>query len=250
MLRSFTIVSAIALSAWAQTAPPPAFEVAAIKLSASGQRRANQHTSQGEVLMKNYSLKQYVEMAYDARDFSFSGPDWLETVRFDITAKPPAVWSSKDQFGPMLQNLLAERFKLVVHRESKVMPAFALVQAKGGIKLKPVANPDGGNSSNNNGKYVASPVTMREFADFLSRQLNSPVVDKTEAPGSFNFTLEFSVDEVRPGEVKPGNDRPPDNAAPSIYTALPEQLGLRLVSQKLPVEVVVVDHMERVPTEN
>jgi uncharacterized protein (TIGR03435 family) len=248
MPRSFAVVSAIILTscaAWAQTAPAPAFEVAAIKPSAPGQRGSGTHTSKGEVLMNNVSLKQCVEMAYDVRDFSFSGPDWLDTVHFDITAKPPAVWSYKDQFGPMLQNLLAERFRLVVHRESKVMPAYALVQAKGGIKLKPVQNPDGGSSSNsNNGKYTATLVSMQRFADFLARQLNSPVVDKTDVPGSFSFTLEFSRDEVQPS-----NDRPPDNAAPSIYTAL-SGLGLRLVPQKLPVEVVVVDHMERVPTEN
>jgi uncharacterized protein (TIGR03435 family) len=233
----------------AQTAPAPAlvaFEVAAIKPSAPGQRGWGTHTSKGEVLINNVNLKQAVEIAYDVRDFSFSGPDWMESVHYDITAKPPAGWSYKEQFGPMLQALLAERFKLATHRESKVIPAYALVQAKGGIKLKPLEPGDGSESKTSNGKYTATRVSMQRFADFLSRQLNSPVVDKTEAAGDFQFTFEFTRDEVQTGS----DSRPPDNAGPSIYTALSEQLGLRLVAQKLPVEIIVVDHIEKVPTDN
>ncbi len=226
-------------------AAPVAFEVAAIKPNTTGPGHSGEHSSKGAVFMENVSLKQLVERAYDVRDFSFSGPDWLGSVRFDITAKPPGGWSYREQFGPMLQTLLAERFKLVIHRESKVMPAYALVQAKGGIKLKPLEAADGSSSNTNNGKYTATRVSMQRFADFLSRTLNSPVVDKTEAPGDFKFTLEFSRDDVQPG-----SDKPPDNSAPSIFTAVQEQLGLRLVPQKLPVEIVVVDHIEKVPTDN
>jgi uncharacterized protein (TIGR03435 family) len=251
MPRSVAVTSLVILvscMAFGQSVPAPvAFEVAAIKPSATGSgQHSGTHTSKGEVVMENVSLKQCVEMAYDVRDFSFSGPDWMDTVRFDINAKPPIGWSYKEQFGPMMQTLLAERFKLAVHRESKVISAYALVPSKGGIKIKPVDIGDGGSSSNsNNGKYTATRVTMERLADFLARQLKSPVVDKTEIAGVFSFTLEFSRDDVQPG-----SDKQPDNSAPSIYTALQEQLGLRLVAQRLPVEIVVVDHIEKTPTEN
>jgi uncharacterized protein (TIGR03435 family) len=247
-MRRFLIVCLTLLSSFAacgQTAPGPlAFEVAAIKPSDPSARGSNSNGTKSEIVMRNFSLKRCVEMAYDVRDFSFSGPDWLDTIHFDITAKYPAGSSGREQFGPMMQTLLAERFKLVVHRESKVMPAYALVQAKGGIKFKAVDGGDGGWGSNeNNGVLTATRFSMVRMADFLARVLNSPVVDKTEIPGVFNIKLEFSRDEVQPG-----NDHPSDK--PSIYTALQEQLGLRLVAQKLPIEIVVVDHMEKVPTDN
>jgi uncharacterized protein (TIGR03435 family) len=251
LIRGFSLMVLVSCAGYAQTAGPAvavplSFEVAAIKPSVTNDNGSGTHTSKGEVVMNNVSLKQCVEMAYDVRDYSFSGPDWLATLRFDINAKPPAGWDSREQFGPMLQTLLAERFKLVVHKESKVLPAYALVQAKGGLKIHPVEKGEGGSSSNsNNGLYTAKHVTMQRFADFLARTLNSPVVDKTEAAGVFDFSLTFSRDDLRPG-----SERSPDNSAPSIYTALQEQLGLRLLSQKLPVEIVVVDHMEKAPTDN
>jgi uncharacterized protein (TIGR03435 family) len=248
MSRSIAVTSLIVLAScvvFSQTAPAPlAFEVAAIKPSDPAARGSTRNGTKSEIVMRNFSLKRCVEMAYDVRDFSFSGPDWLDTTHFDITAKPPAGYSEREQFGPMMQTLLAERFKLAIHRESKVMPAYALVQAKSGIKLKAVDAGDGGWGTNeSNGLLTATRLSMPRLADFLARTLNSPVVDKTEVPGVFSFKLEFSRDEVQAG-----NDRVPDK--PSIYTALQEQLGLRLVPQKLPIEIVVVDHIERTPTEN
>jgi uncharacterized protein (TIGR03435 family) len=232
----------------AQTAPAPlAFEVAAVKPNTSGGGGTSEHSDNGIIVMTNVSLKQLVERAYDVRDFSFSGPDWLVTTHFDITAKPPSGFVYKEQFRPMLQTLLAERFKLVVHRESKVMAAYALVRGKGEIKFQQVETGNGGTSSNSQrGKFDGTRMTLAGFADYLQRQLNEPVVDKTDLKGIFHIQLEYSPTQTQAGPDSP----PPDNDGPSIYTALQEQLGLRLVSRKLPVEIVVVDHIEKTPTEN
>jgi uncharacterized protein (TIGR03435 family) len=251
MSRSVVVASLMALASClisAQTAPAPlAFEVAAIKPNTSGERGNSEHGDNVVIVMTNISLKQLVEKAYDVRDFSFSGPDWLTSAHFDITVKPPAGFVYREQMRPMLQTLLAERFKLAVHRESKVMSAYALVRGKGDIKFRQVDPGDQGTSSSaQRGRYDGTRVTLAGFADFLQRQLDQPVVDKTDLKGIFHIQLEFSPTQ---GQASPDTP-PPDSDGPSLYTALQEQLGLRLVSQKLPIEVVVVDHMERTPTEN
>jgi uncharacterized protein (TIGR03435 family) len=245
------VLSLLVLStclACAQTAPAPlSFEVAAIKPNTSGQSGSGEHSDKGVILITNASLKQLVERAYDVRDFSFSGPDWLSTMHFDITAKPPANFVYREQYRPMLQTLLAERFKLVVHRESKVTTGYALVRGKGDVKFQQVETGDGGTSSNSErGRYDGKRTTMVGFADYLQRQLNEPVVDKTDLPGIFHIQLQYSPTQTPAGPDSP----PPDNDGPSIYTALQEQLGLRLVSQKVQVQIVVVDHIEKTPTEN
>jgi len=235
--------------ACAQTAAPAplAFEVAAIKPNTSGERGTSEHSDNGVILMTNVSLKQLVQRAYDVRDFSFVGPDWLVTTHFDITAKPPAGFVYREQMRPMLQALLAERFKLVVHRESKTVAGYALVRGKGDIKFQQVETGNGGTSSNSQrGKFDGTRMTLAGFADYLQRQLNEPVVDKTELKGIFHIQLEYSPTQTQAGPDNP----PPDSDGPSIYTALQEQLGLRLVSQKVPVETVVVDYIEKTPTEN
>ncbi len=221
------------------------FVVAAIKPNTTGSRSSGTHTSSGEVRMDNISLKECVEEAYDVRDFSYSGPAWMESARFDINAKPPLGWNWRLQFGPMLQTLLKDRFKLEVHREERMMSAYALVQAKGGIKLHAVEDPQGGGSQDtNNGRYRGHHVNMKGFADWLQRQLNQPVVDQTGLTGSYDIAFEFAREEVHPNA-----EQPADSSLPSIYTVL-ANLGLKLSAEKLPIQVLVIDHMEKVPTEN
>ena len=250
MSRSVAVLSLLVLASClcAQAAPAPlAFEVTAIKPNTSGERGTSEHTDNGMIVMTNVSLKQLIQRAYDVRDFSFSGPDWLVSMHFDVTAKPPDGFVYKEQYRPMLQTLLAERFKLTVHRESKVMAAYALVRGKGEIKFQQVETGDGGTSANSQrGRFDGKRMTMAGFADYLQRQLDAPVVDKTELKGIFHIQLEFSPSQRQAGPDSP----PPDNDGPSIYTALQEQLGLKLVSQKVPVEMVVVDHIEKTPTDN
>src|ERR1700730_786254 len=143
MVREITLALFMSYGAYGQTATPPAFEVASVKPNPSGDPHSSSHTNNGSVVMRNVSLKQLVETAYDVKDYALSGPDWLDTERFDITAKAASGTPPTQFFGPMLQALLADRFKLAVHRESKVMSAYALVSGKNGPKLHAV-EADGG----------------------------------------------------------------------------------------------------------
>jgi uncharacterized protein (TIGR03435 family) len=140
---------------------------------------------------------------------------------------------------------LAERFQLKLHRETKEVPMYALVAGKGGSKLKEV---EFGHSSTSAGPghVTAQKIPMAKLADFLSGQLGSPVTDMTGMKGFFDFTLEWTPD-ARPSEVGGATDSVP---GASIFTALQEQLGLKLESRKGPVEMLVIDHVEKIPTGN
>jgi uncharacterized protein (TIGR03435 family) len=169
----------------------------------------------------------------------------MDTVHFNIVAKPPSP-VNRDEMKVLIQSLLAHRFKLAIHRETKTMSAYELLVAKGGLKVKEVEPGPGGTSSNTNGGkgvLTAQRTTLARFADWLGTRMDRPVVDKTDVKGAFDIKLEWTMDESASGDGEP-------SAGPSMFTALQEQLGLRLVAQKLPVEIVVVDHVERVPTEN
>lgn len=195
--------------------------------------------------LDNVSLKDCLKRAFELQDFSLSAPAWLDSARFNIVAKPPA-GSLPSQYGAMLQSLLMERFKLAYHRETKVMPAFALVVDKKGLKVKPLAEGAGtrGAWSTGAGMVQAKGVTMDAFARLLAKQLNHPVKDTTGLDGVYDIDLRFVPDSAPA-------DRPPDTReASSLLTALPEQAGLRLETAKLPVEILVVDRIERQPTEN
>jgi uncharacterized protein (TIGR03435 family) len=172
------------------------------------------------------------------REYQVTGPDWLGSDKFDIVAKFPQ-HSGDSQAGPRLQKLLADRFKLAFHRESKEMPVYALVVAKNGPKIKAVEDNGDHNTNNEGGHMTGKGITMTRFAEFLSRQMDRPVVDLTEMQGVFNVTLDWTPE-------KAGDDA----VGPTLLTALQQQLGLKLQPQKAPVEVIVVDHAERVPVEN
>lgn len=234
---------------FAQKAPAeaPAFEVASIKPSDPKAQRSFSTGNSGEVMMRNMSLKRLIQRAYDAEDYAIAGPGWLESVRYDISAKMPA-HSSREQRPMMIQALLAERFKLVVHRETRIMPGFALVPAKGGLKMQAVATEED-SSSSHGGHWEGKGLGMAGIVDFLRGQLGQPVIDQTGIPGKFNFVLDFAPQESPPSAAAV-ESKTSDLTAPSLFTALPEKLGLRLTSAKVPVEVLVVDHIEKVPTEN
>lgn len=217
------------------------FEVASIKPNNSGDNSTSTTTNDGEVIMRNNTLRQLIQNAFDVRSFSLSGPDWLTAVHFDITAKLPRKSTFAEQ-RLMMQALLIERFGLAVHHETKTIQGYALVTAKNGPKIEPVADNGGHSTNSSRGKIVAERMTMAQLADTLSRQLRQPVSDMTDLKGAFNFTLTYMPDS---GEEKPGGE-----TGPSVYTALHEQLGLRLQARKIPVDIVVVDHVERTPTDN
>jgi uncharacterized protein (TIGR03435 family) len=233
-----------ALVAFGQTEAPPAFEVASVKPNMSGSGSSRTSGTTGQLTITNRSLKELIEMAYTVQDFQISAPDWLGSAKFDIVAKIPA-GAQKDQRPAMIQALLAERFHLAVHRESREMPAYALVVGKSGPKLQQVE--PGGTSMNDNENHNSRQITgervsMAVLAETLARIVEHPVVDQTGLQGVYRLKLQYTPDNAKSDG--------PDPAGPSIYAALQEQLGLKLQTQKLPVEIIVVDHVERVPTEN
>jgi len=258
MKLTATLLLSLSCLALGQEKPAaPAFEVASIKANTSGDRRMGiQMGGAGEIIMSNFTLRRLIMFAYDVKGYSLSGPDFMDTVSFDVNAKPPE-HSKRNDIKPMMQALLAERFKLQVHRENKTITGYALTVAKGGLKLKEVQSTDGPEGGGrqvrmNIGQLTAQQVDMKAIADLLAGQLDRPVVDMTELKGLYDFKLEFTP-EQRQGIAPPPDaaERPsPDAAGPTIFTALQEQAGLRLQSQKVPVDVVVIDHVEKVPTEN
>jgi uncharacterized protein (TIGR03435 family) len=238
----------VLLAAGAALAQPqderPAYEAASVKLNTSGTGNSSSHGSKGQIVFTNQTLKRLIERAYSVKPFQVTGPGWMETVCFDIAAKYPPD-TKDDNRSLMLRTLLEDRFKLAVHRESKEMPGYALVVAKSGFKLKPVE--PGGSDTNSNGGHVrtltAKKTSMAQLADLVARWLGEIVVDKTAIDGVYDFEFRWTNDDQTPN----GTDA---EAAPSLLTALQETLGLRLQPQKVPVEIVVVDHVERVPSEN
>jgi uncharacterized protein (TIGR03435 family) len=148
----------------------------------------------------------------------------------------------------MLQNLFAERFHLVLHPETRQMPTYSLVVAKGGAKLHPVD--DGPQSTSGRpGRLEATRITMDKLANLLSRMTGQPVLNETGLTGVFTFTVEWAPDETQHPDGSP-EAVTPAAGGPSLFSALQEQLGLKLDGRKAPAEVLVVDRIDRTPTEN
>ncbi len=178
--------------------------------------------------------------------------------RYDIVAKPEGEGDvTPDQLKPMIQALLAERFKLTLHRETKELPVYALVVAKNGPKLQEVeggpTKTKGAQMRMGRGLLNAQAVSMTMLATSLSNQLGRSVIDKTGLTGNYDVKLEWTPDEGQsfgPKEGGPeGAPPPPSASGPSIFTAVQEQLGLKLEPQKGPVEILIIDRIEKA-TEN
>lgn len=240
----------VALAALSLAAQTPVFEVASIKPNRSGQPNSSIRRGIGQTTMSGVSLRKLTLVAYgipDDREYALAGPDWLGTDRYDVLAKYPAE-TTPDQFRSMLQSLLAERFRLALHRETRQLPAYALVVAKGGPKLHPGAAPASG-TNGGPGFLEAKGTSIRKLADLLARMTGQPVTDETGLTGSYDFKLEWTPDET----IKFTPDAPQAAAlanGASLFSALQEQLGLKLEGRKGPVEVLVVDRIERTPAEN
>ena len=278
----------LALFAFQSATPPgPQFEVASIKpdKSASQGMRLMMQPG-GRFVGNNLTVKFLVEYAYDIKDSQLSGaPSWMDSERYDVDAKPDETTSaainkmSRDEVGvemrKMMQALLADRFKLAVTHETKDLPVYALVVAKSGPKIhqsteEPLApDPNGpppgppgpgqrrqGIMLNGRGEMTLTAVPLRMFADTLSRIVGRVVIDKTGLTGNYDFTLKWTPEQgeglMGPPGAGPGGGAsapPPDASGPSIYTAVQEQLGLKLESQKAPTDCIVIQHVER-PSEN
>ena len=258
-------------TAWTIPEPPPppklmpadanpTFEVATIKPSNPdtpgtsilvGRGGANLFTT------TNTTLADIITFAYGihARQLT-GGPAWLESDKFDLTAKPdqPGI-PNVTQLKSMVQKLLAERFQLAFHRDKKELSAYVIAVAKTGPKMAKVEGSRGslpGFGGRGLGSIAVQNATMAEFAEFLqSRILEKPVVDQTALPGRYDFTLLWTPDASQVAALGSNAPPPPSNpdAPPDLFAAVQQQLGLKLESGKAPVEVLVIDKVQK-PSEN
>jgi len=244
------------LVAFAQQTQRPAFEIASVKPGDPNERRRGIGSRGTQLQVLNSSLKDMVGFAYDVEnDQIFGGPKWIEADLYTIdarpnTATPPPVLNDNAYVKLMLQSLLAERFELALHRETRIQPIYELVVAKGGPKLKGTAGPDANGRQGIFGRpgyWAANNQGIGALVSTLSRQLGRPVSDKTGLTGKYDFTLTYTPELAQPVSGTPRSDAlpPVDPNVPSIFTALEEQLGLRLESARGSVDVLVVDNAER-----
>lgn len=229
----------ICVHSWLTMSFGQSFEAASIKPNNSGSFNSSWHSNDGGIRIENSSLRQLILQAYDLKEYSFTGPAWLNDVRFDIVAKAPEGVPEK-QLNAMMQSLLAERFGLTAHREPKSISGYALVAGKKPPALHETPAGTGSNTNSGNGKMNGTNVSMDKLADILARIIRQPVQDQTGLAGVMDIKLEWTPEQSDPTVDGPG----------SIFTALQEQIGLKLQAQKITIDALVVDHIERVPTEN
>ncbi|MGA3236868.1 MAG: M56 and DUF3738 domain-containing protein [Bryobacteraceae bacterium] len=230
---------------------PPEFEVASVKPSAPGTRGFIGAAPGGErFTATKATLKWLIMMAYDITDRQISGgPNWLDADTYDVYAKAERP-SSREQIYLMLQTLLADRFKLSLHRETRELPVYALVADKGVPKLKLHESPDSVQPliKGYAGGIAFQNVPLSRLAWFLSTQADRTVLDQTGIKGSYDFNLEWTLDAPAKGHsLDSSSERDPFSA--SILTAVREQLGLKVESQRGPVLFLSVEHVEK-PSEN
>ena len=231
----------------AQVTTLPAFDVASVKPSKMLVPR-NQSVTPSGLVYTNVTLGDCIETAWHVKRYQVSGPEWLQSDRYDITAKAEGK-ADKERLMLMLQTLLADRFKLTLHRETRERAVYALVTAKNGPKLQAAEDDSGIGSAFVDGGLAFRKMSMLAFADYFAglSAIDRPVLDRTGLKGGFDFTLRLFED--RPGMT--GFDKKfAMKDAEHIFTDLQEQVGLKLESSKAPVAVLVIDHAEKVPTEN
>jgi uncharacterized protein (TIGR03435 family) len=292
ILLSVSIAAGCAF-AFGQAAENLTFEVATVKPAAPpdggrifvGGRGGPGSQDPTRITWNNSTLKTLLGIAYDVKPYQVSGPSWIDSERYDIAAKIPE-GATKEQVNIMWQNLLKERFGMVLHHESKEFQVSELVVAKGGSKIKETtmdlnapppplpAGPPGPPKLDKNGSpemnrpglmmmiqtgpngpvghLVARAQTIEGFATMLGNQLNRPVVDKTGLTAKYDFNLEYTPDlNGLPGLLGPAAQT--DSASEpgsNLVSAVDQQLGLRLVSAKAKLDVVVVDKANKTPSDN
>lgn len=246
-------VLGVSWNACAQTASTPlTFEVASVKASAPDvPGMFLQPQPGGNLRITGATLKNLIAFAFNAREFAISGgPDWVNSDRFDIDASVGSSPGTPQQIRERLKALLAERFQLTIHNESKEQNVYALVIGKNGPKFHD-AKPESGPMIRKRGTTITGDgVGMQVLALNLATSLDRPVLDKTGLTGKYDFKLEWSLDAgtgPRPTAATTGGEVPvaSDPTGPSIFAALQEQLGLRLETQRAPAETLVIEHVSR-----
>jgi uncharacterized protein (TIGR03435 family) len=251
-----TILSFVALAAVIALGQPAAkqFEIASIKPSepaAPNTKRSSLTFGAGESLTATYTTpRSLITVAYNVRDLQISGaPGWIGTERYDIEARTAPgeiaagpTEAADDRTRERLRSLLAERFGLVVHHETREQTVYLLTVAKNGPKLKEAAtSADRHATSGGRGRSQGFAAKVEWLAGILSNVTGRPVLDKTGLTGYYDWVLEWTPDTALSQQGSP----PAENSAPTIFTALQEQLGLRLETGKGPVDLVVIDQVNR-----
>jgi uncharacterized protein (TIGR03435 family) len=245
----FAALSLLISAAAAQQSSAPRFEVTSVKpFTGPNSGSSGIKTSHGRLDATNVTLQRCIVGAWGVSPSQLSGgPDWINTDRFDISAKADQPVADDSVFMLLLRGLLADRFRLVLHMESRPMQAYVLEVGKAGPNatgLRKTALQDSADSSSTtNGTNTQTSITARKasmdlLAKILARELRQPVIDRTGLAGNFDFTLSWTPDRM-------GATAPADSDLPTIFTAVQDQLGLRLRSEKLPIDVLVVDRAER-----
>jgi uncharacterized protein (TIGR03435 family) len=256
------------------TAAPPTpvfeFEVATIKPNKSGSGSMRTHSTPDGYTITNASVQSLIELVFGIQDYQIlAAPEWLASEHYDVEAKmDPAVADALQKLNPedrkpkrllMLRALLIDRLKLKIHHETKELPVYSLVITKNGPKLQKTnrdpATPDvpvgrGGPSVTT--EEGNGPVTLRvlhcasgDLASVLVPYVGRTVIDETGLTAVYDFTLQFTPDDFSAGPSRSAGLSATELSAPSIFNAVQEQLGLKLESGKGPVDVIVIDHVER-----
>jgi uncharacterized protein (TIGR03435 family) len=241
-LLGFVLSILIAVPCWAQTTTqaPPSFEVASIRIDGPDHGFTLFPTFPAtRFIADNMSMTLLITAAFDIPDSTItSKPGWFDSTFYSVNAKPEGDAAlTYDQYKPLLQQLLKQRFKLAFHHETRGVPGYVLVVAKDGPKLTPGKDTSASAYILPNGLRGPS-LPMRSLAAMLARPLGRPVIDKTGIAGNYDISLSYAPAAST------------DSSLPSIFTAVQEQLGLKLEPQKVPQDFLVIDHIEKVPTEN
>jgi uncharacterized protein (TIGR03435 family) len=233
----------------------PSFEVATIKPTKPGTQGKGLTIRGHQFVTVNFSLNDLISFAYGVQIRQVTGgPSWMESDFYDISAEPDTEGTpNRKQLEGMVQKLLADRFKLTFHHDKKELTAFTLVVGKNGSKLTPSAgDPKGlpGLFFRALGNLTVNNANMSDFTQLMqSTVLDRPVVDLTELKGRFDFGLKWTPDETQFGGRGGGPKNEAADAPPDLFSAIQEQLGLQLKSAKVPVDVLVIDRVEK-PTGN
>jgi len=244
----------VAAAALGQSSASPSFDVASIKAAAPccapGQWRESK-AAEDRIDFRYVTLRYCIAFAYGLREYQVSGPAWIGETRYDIVAKA-APGTRHNQLPDMMQQLLAERFQLQAHHETKEFSVFVLAVSKKGSRLKESPpdpdRPEGANvgmsmSPNGIGRIEVKHGTMASLANTLTRILGRPVVDLTGLTAVYDFDLEYAPEDANIVISKP------DEGGVSVFASI-QNLGLTLSAQKPPLDAIVVDRAEKVPSEN
>lgn len=249
MTRIVFVIALAAGAAAGQTVPPPAFDVASVKASASGQRGGNPILNQniratpGSLTMRQVTLKACIQWAYHVFEYQVSGPGWIDSDHYDIAAKAAGP-AEEPELRLMLQTLLADRFQLTFHRQTTEKQAYVLSVGKNGPKFHE-SKEDGESEIQPDQKTMSvnvRRVSLSQLIDPLSRMFQMPVVDMTGLKGRYDVAIGMAKYIPQSGERA--------DPISIIQTALEEDLGLKLEARKVPLDYLIVDHAARVPAGN